>query len=62
MRGRAVLNEDMTIEAARKARDLFEQALRLDERNVAALLGLADAHMWEVDVSRAWSSRCIRHN
>jgi TolB-like protein/Flp pilus assembly protein TadD len=50
MRGRAVLNEDMSIGAARRARSFFEEALRLDERNVAALLGLADAHMWEVNM------------
>jgi TolB-like protein len=50
MRGRAVLNEDMSAEAARKARGCFEDALRLDERSVAALLGLADAHMWEVNM------------
>ena len=49
MRGRAVLNEDVSVAAARKARGLFEEALRLDERNVAALLGLADAHAWEVN-------------
>lgn len=50
MRGRAVLNEHMSVEAAHRARDFFEQALRLDECNVAALLGLADAHMWEVNM------------
>jgi TolB-like protein/Flp pilus assembly protein TadD len=50
MRGRAVLNEDVSAEAARKARQFFEDALRLDERNVAALLGLADAHVWEVNI------------
>jgi TolB-like protein/Flp pilus assembly protein TadD len=50
MRGRAVLNEDVSVEAARSARRFFEDALRLDERNVAALLGLADAHMWEVNM------------
>jgi TolB-like protein/Flp pilus assembly protein TadD len=50
MRGRAVLNEDVSVEAARKARVFFQDALRLDERNVAALLGLTDAHMWEVNM------------
>jgi len=48
MRGRAALNEDVSAEAARKARRFFEDALRLDERNVDALLGLADAHVWDV--------------
>ena len=50
MRGRAVLNQQMSVEAAHQARDLFEQALRLDRRNVVALLGLVDAHMWEVNM------------
>jgi TolB-like protein/Flp pilus assembly protein TadD len=50
MRGRAVLNEDVSAEATRKARKFFEGALRLDGRNVAALLGLADAHAWEVNM------------
>jgi TolB-like protein len=50
MRGRAVLNEDVSVEAARRARRFFEDALRLDERNIAALLGLADAHVWEVNM------------
>jgi tetratricopeptide (TPR) repeat protein len=48
MRGRAVLNEDVSVEAAHQARQFFAEALRLDENNVAALLGLADAHVWEV--------------
>jgi TolB-like protein len=50
MRGRAVLNQQLSVEAAHRARDLFEQALRLDERNLVALLGLVDAHMWEVNM------------
>ncbi|MBV8410928.1 MAG: tetratricopeptide repeat protein [Alphaproteobacteria bacterium] len=50
MRGRAVLNGDVSARAARTARRFFEDALRLDERNVAALLGLADAHVWEVNM------------
>ena len=50
MRGRAVLNEEVSVEAARRARRLFEDALRLDASNVAALLGLADAHVWEVNM------------
>jgi TolB-like protein/Flp pilus assembly protein TadD len=50
MRGRAILNQDVTADAARRARSFFEDALRLDERNVTALLGLADAHMWEVNM------------
>jgi TolB-like protein/Flp pilus assembly protein TadD len=50
MRGRAVLNADVSAEAARKARRFFEDALQLDARNVGALLGLADAHAWEVNM------------
>ena len=50
MRGWAVLNEGPSIEGARTARQFFEQALRLDGQNVGALLGLAKAHMSEVNM------------
>ena len=36
--------------SARQARRFFEAALRLDEHNVDALLGLADTHMSEVNM------------
>jgi TolB-like protein/class 3 adenylate cyclase len=48
MRGRAVWNQPMTLGRAREARRLFEAALVFDDQNVAALLGLADAHIEEV--------------
>jgi TolB-like protein/class 3 adenylate cyclase/tetratricopeptide (TPR) repeat protein len=48
MRGRAVWNQPMTLDRAREARRLFEAALVFDDQNVAALLGLADAHIEEV--------------
>jgi TolB-like protein/cytochrome c-type biogenesis protein CcmH/NrfG len=50
MRGRAVLNADVSVAAARMARRFFEEALRRDGRNVAALVGLAEAHTWEVNM------------
>jgi TolB-like protein len=46
--GLAVWNQPLSVETARQARDFFEAALRLDEHNIGALLGLANAHMWEV--------------
>ena len=48
LRGRATWNQHLSLEAARRARHFFEAALRLDEQNVDALLGFANAHMWEV--------------
>ena len=50
MRGRAVWNQPLTVSRVREARRLFEAALALDGQNVAALLGLADAHVEEVIV------------
>jgi len=50
MRGWAVLNERPSIEGARSARHFFEKALQRDGQNVGALLGLAKAHMWEVNM------------
>jgi len=49
LRARAVWNEPFSFERTREARRLFEAALRLDPRNVVALLGLADTHMREVN-------------
>jgi TolB-like protein/class 3 adenylate cyclase len=48
MRGRAAWNQPLTLSRVREVRRLFEAALVLDEQNVAALLGLADAHIEEV--------------
>jgi len=48
LRGRAVWNGPLSLEAVREARRLYEAALRLDERNVGALIGLADTHIREV--------------
>ena len=50
LNGWAAWNQPLSLEAARKARGFFEAALRLDEHNVSALLGLANAHMWEVNM------------
>ena len=50
LNGWAAWNQPLSLEAARKARTSFEAALRLDEHNVSALLGLANAHMWEVNM------------
>jgi TolB-like protein len=49
IRGWARWNQHQSLEAARQARDFFEAALRLDEDNLDALLGVANAHMWEVN-------------
>jgi TolB-like protein len=48
LRGLAARNQPLSVEAARQARHFFEAALRLDEHNIGALLGVANAHMWEV--------------
>jgi tetratricopeptide (TPR) repeat protein len=50
LRGLAVWNQPLSLEAARQARHFFEAALRLDEQNIAVLLGVANAHMWEVNI------------
>jgi TolB-like protein/Tfp pilus assembly protein PilF len=47
MRGNA-LHSSISLERERNARSLFESALRLDDRNVGALLGLAQTHYYEV--------------
>jgi tetratricopeptide (TPR) repeat protein len=49
LRARAVWNLPFSSERTREARRLFQAALRLDPRNVVALLGLADTHMREVN-------------
>lgn len=48
LRGWAILNEPLSLRGHRAACDLFEQALRRDDRNVEALIGLATHHSDEV--------------
>jgi TolB-like protein len=50
LHGWAAWNQHLSLEVARKARGFFEAALRIDENNVGALLGCANAHMWEVNM------------
>jgi adenylate cyclase len=50
MRGWAILNQPQLVSdltSVAKARDLFEQALKLDPRNVDALVGAAAAERWD---------------
>jgi len=49
LRGHAVFFQKLSVRGAREARGIFEQALRVDDNNVDALLGLVDAHMLEVN-------------
>lgn len=44
MRGWAILNQPLSLRRHREACDLFDAALRLDNRNVEALIGLAFYH------------------
>jgi TolB-like protein len=55
--GWAAWNRNLSLESARRARLFFETALRLDEHNVGALIGFANAHMWEVNMSYASDDR-----
>jgi tetratricopeptide (TPR) repeat protein len=48
MRGWAILNQPLSLRRDREACDLFEAALRLDDRNVEALVGLAFYHVNDV--------------
>jgi TolB-like protein len=50
LRGWAIWNQHLSLEAARRAGRCFEAALQLDERNVCALIGLANTLMWEVNM------------
>ena len=45
MRGWAILNQPLSLRRDRAACDLFDAALRLDDRNVEALVGLAFYHV-----------------
>jgi TolB-like protein/tetratricopeptide (TPR) repeat protein len=55
--GWAAWNRNLSLDSARRARRFFERALRLDEHNVEALIGFANAHMWEVNMSYASDDR-----
>ena len=48
MRGWAILNQPLSLRRDREACDLFDAALRLDDRNVEALVGLAFYHVNDV--------------
>jgi TolB-like protein/class 3 adenylate cyclase len=49
LRGHAVFFQKLSVSGAREARGIFEEALRVDDNNVCALLGLVETHMWEVN-------------
>jgi TolB-like protein len=55
--GWAAWNRNLSLESARRARRFFKTALQLDENNVGALIGFANAHMWEVNMSYASDDR-----
>ena len=48
MRGWAILNQPLSLRRDREACELFDAALRLDDRNVEALIGLAFYHTNDV--------------
>jgi TolB-like protein/Tfp pilus assembly protein PilF len=50
LQGWATWHHNRSLEGARRARESFEAALRLDPNNVDALLGFANAHLWEVNL------------
>ena len=58
--GWAAWNQNLSLDSARQARRFFETALRLDEHNVGALIGFANAHMWEVNMSYASDDRAAQ--
>jgi TolB-like protein len=49
IRGNAIWNRVPSLQRARKARAYFEAALRLDDRDVGALVGVAKANIFEVN-------------
>jgi TolB-like protein/class 3 adenylate cyclase len=49
LRGHTVFFQKPSVSGAREARGIFEEALRVDDNNVDALLGLVDTHMSEVN-------------
>jgi hypothetical protein len=44
MRGRAIMNQPFSLDGVRQARKYFAAALQLDDRNLDALVGLADTY------------------
>ena len=58
--GWAAWNRNLSLDSARQARRFFETALRLDEHNVEALIGFANSHMWEVNMSYASDDRAAQ--
>ena len=50
MRGWAILNQALSLRRGREACDLFDAALKLDDRNVEALIGLAFYHSYDVRI------------
>ena len=55
--GWAAWNHNLSLDSARRARRFFKTALQLDEHNVEALIGFANSHMWEVNMSYASDDR-----
>jgi TolB-like protein len=49
LRGWTVFYQKVSVAGAREARSIFEEALRVDDTNVDALMGLVETHMWEVN-------------
>jgi tetratricopeptide (TPR) repeat protein len=49
LRAWAVFFQKVSVAGAREARGIFEEALRVDDANVDALMGLVETHMWEVN-------------
>jgi hypothetical protein len=49
LRGWNIYFQSASVRAAREARSIFEQALRIDDKNVDVLIGLVETHMWEVN-------------
>jgi len=47
MRGRAIMNQPFSLDGVRQARKYFAAALQLDDRNLDALVGLADSYHLE---------------
>jgi TolB-like protein len=58
--GWAAWNRNLSLKSARRARRFFETALQLDGHNVRALIGFANAHMWEVNMSYASDDRAAQ--
>src|SRR6516225_5470817 len=49
LRGHTVFFQRMSVAGAREARGIYEEALRVDDTNVDALMGLVETHTWEVN-------------